>query len=152
MLKVGIGTDLHRLALGRPLILGGVSIPSQWGSIAHSDGDALIHALIDSLVSPVAATDIGRLFPDSDPAYRGADSMHLLREASGRFLQGVTIHNIDAVITLDAPRLSPHIDSMRGSIAQALGIETAQVTIKAKTSENTQPYSVEAQVVSLMEI
>ncbi len=152
MLRVGLGEDIHRLAAGGPLILGGVPIDGEVHAVAHSDGDALVHALIDALLGPLCSESIGSLFPDSDPAYRGADSMELLRIVKQRYLEGVTILNLDSVVILDRPRLVPVLPRIRENIAGALGIDPAQVGIKGKTSEQTATDRVEARVVVLMEI
>jgi 2-C-methyl-D-erythritol 2,4-cyclodiphosphate synthase len=145
-----MGYDLHRLESGGKLILGGVDLDSPMGAVAHSDGDALVHAIIDALVTPATGENIGSLFPDTDPAYKGISSLELLRRAN-ESLGGIVIQNIDAVIVLDAPKLSGHIDAMRRNIAAVLGIEPSQVGIKAKTSENTRPGIVEAYAVLLFE-
>ena len=135
-MKVGIGYDSHRLAEGRPLILGGVTIPSERGLLGHSDADALIHAIIDALLGAMAEGDIGRHFPDSDPAYRGISSVTLLervREMIDR--KGYTVINIDASVLMERPKLAPHIPAMVETIARALDISASVVSVKAKTNE-----------------
>lgn len=135
-MRIGMGYDVHRLTEGRKLIIGGVEIPYEKGLFGHSDADVLIHAIMDALLGAAGLGDIGRHFPDTDPAYEGISSVRLLQHVGGlleenRFL----IENIDAVIIAQAPRMSPHIDRMRENIAEALGILTEQVNIKATTEE-----------------
>ncbi|QJR22531.1 2-C-methyl-D-erythritol 2,4-cyclodiphosphate synthase [Brevinematales bacterium NS] len=151
MLRVGLGYDLHRLARGLPLWIGGVRIESPMGCVAHSDGDVLVHALIDALVGPFAHTDVGTLFPDTDERYRGIRSLDLLREVKERILEGVKIHNIDMVIILDSPKLSPYRESIRQNIAQVLDIPVDAVSLKAKTSEHTALDRIVCHVVVLLE-
>lgn len=151
MICVGLGYDLHRLALGLPLWIGGVRIDSSYGCIAHSDGDVLVHALIDALVGPFHHTDIGSLFPDTDPRYRGARSLDLLAEVKDRFLGDITIHNIDAVLVLDAPKLSPYRATIAENLACVLGITPDVITLKAKTSEKTALNTISCWVVVLLE-
>ncbi len=151
MLRVGLGYDLHRLAPGLPLWIGGVAIESSWGCIAHSDGDVLIHALIDALVGPFAHTDIGTLFPDTDPRYRGAKSLDLLTEVTERFLKDITIHNIDIVIILDQPKLSPYRERICQTLADTLRIPCDAIHLKAKTSEKTSQDTISCYVTTLLE-
>ncbi|URA09119.1 2-C-methyl-D-erythritol 2,4-cyclodiphosphate synthase [Thermospira aquatica] len=151
MFRVGLGYDLHRLAPGLPLWIGGVAIESAWGCIAHSDGDVLIHALIDALVGPFAHTDIGSLFPDSDPRYKQVRSVELLTDVVERFLKDITIHNIDVVIILDQPKLSPYRDRIRQTLADILGISLDAIHVKAKTSEKTSENTISCYVVALLE-
>ncbi len=134
--RVGAGYDVHRLVPGRELILGGVSIPYSLGLLGHSDADVLVHAIMDALLGAAAMGDIGALFPDTDPAYRGASSLELLKEV-GELLRkrGATIVNIDAVVVAQAPRLAPYIDQARANIAQVLALPTGKVSIKATTTE-----------------
>lgn len=135
-MRIGMGYDVHRLVEGRDLIIGGVKIPYEKGLLGHSDADVLLHAIMDSLLGAAALGDIGKHFPDTDPKYKGADSMVLLREV-GRML-GETdfqIENIDATIIAQAPKMRPHIDAMRQNIADALGIDVSQVNVKATTEE-----------------
>ena len=135
-LRIGQGYDLHRLVLERDLIIGGVKIPHDKGLLGHSDADVLCHAIIDALFGAVAAGDIGRHFPDTDPAFKGADSIKLLQEA-GKILteKWFKIVNIDSTIIIQKPKMAPHTDKMRENIAQALNIRTDKVSVKAKTNE-----------------
>lgn len=136
MIRVGIGYDVHRLTEGRRLILGGVEIPFEKGLLGHSDADVLLHAITDALFGAAAMGDIGSHFPDTDPRWRGADSL-LLLEACGRELAeaGWRVSNIDAVIVAQRPKLLPHVPRMRENIARALGITPEQVSLKGKTEE-----------------
>lgn len=134
---IGFGYDIHRLAAGESLILGGVTFEdAPLGTVAHSDGDVLLHAIMDALLGALALGDIGKHFPDTDPKYQGADSLMLLR-AVGELVatQGVWIVNIDSTIVLERPKLRDHIDEMRSKIAAALAIKPEQVSVKATTSE-----------------
>lgn len=135
-MRIGMGYDVHRLVEGRDLILGGVRIPYEKGLLGHSDADVLLHAIMDSLLGAAALGDIGKHFPDTDQRYKGADSMELLREV-GRMLSENHFHvgNIDATIIAQAPKMRPHIDTMRQNIADALGISISQVNVKATTEE-----------------
>lgn len=132
-MRIGIGNDIHRLIEGRPLILGGVEIPYSKGEEAHSDGDVLVHAIIDAILGACAKGDIGRLFPPSDERYKDADSLQLLKQAVE--YTGAKIINIDSSITLEEPKLSPYISAMRERIAEVLSIDINRVSIKAKTNE-----------------
>lgn len=135
-LRVGIGTDIHALVGGRPLIIGGVEIPHFRGLLGHSDADVLAHAVADAVLSAARLGDIGKLFPDSDPAYAGADSMKLLAVVAERIREeGFQVIDVDAVITAQQPKLSPHREQMRQNIASALGISPDNVGVKATTSE-----------------
>ena len=134
-MRIGQGWDLHRLEKGRPLIIGGVTIPFEKGCAAHSDGDVLIHALIDALLGAAAEGNIGILFPDSDPQYKNADSRELLRETVKRFSPRWKTVNVDATVVLQAPKLNPFIDEMRSRLAADLNLDTAAVSIKPKTHE-----------------
>jgi len=135
-LRIGHGYDVHRLTEGRALILGGVNIPYEKGLDGHSDADVLVHAVMDALLGAAALGDIGQHFPDTDPAYAGADSIRLLREV-GRLLaaQGWRVGNIDATILAQRPKLAPYIPEMRRCISDALDIPTANVSVKATTEE-----------------
>ncbi|WMC93138.1 2-C-methyl-D-erythritol 2,4-cyclodiphosphate synthase [Kineothrix sp. MB12-C1] len=135
-MRIGMGYDVHRLVEDRDLIVGGVTIPYEKGLLGHSDADVLLHAVMDALLGAAALGDIGKLFPDTDEAYKGASSMELLKEV-GRQLEEscFLIENIDATIIAQAPKMRPHIDKMRENIAQALGIDIAQVNVKATTEE-----------------
>ena len=136
MIRVGQGYDLHRLVEDRDLILAGVKIPHRLGLDGHSDADVLAHAVIDALLGAVALGDIGNYFPDTDPQYKDADSMELLRiTASMINKQGWRIGNLDTTVIAQAPKLAPHIDAMRRSLADALEIDIEAVSIKAKTNE-----------------
>lgn len=132
-MRIGIGNDIHRLIEGRPLILGGVEIPYSKGEDAHSDGDVLVHAIIDAILGACAKGDIGTLFPPSDERYKNADSLQLLKQAAE--YTGAKIINIDSSITLEEPKLRPYITTMRERIAEVLSIDIDRVSIKAKTNE-----------------
>ncbi|MDP4623337.1 MAG: 2-C-methyl-D-erythritol 2,4-cyclodiphosphate synthase [Hydrogenophaga sp.] len=154
-IRVGEGWDTHALVAGRPLILGGVHIPHPTGLMGHSDADALRHAITDALFGAAALGDIGRHFSDTDPAFKGADSLVLLREAATRVrAAGFEIGNIDSTVVAQAPKLAPHIDAMRRNIAQAVGVDLACVNVKAKTAEKMGPVgegrAMEARAVALI--
>lgn len=139
-LRVGEGWDTHALVADRPLILGGVTIPHTHGLLGHSDADALLHAITDALLGGAALGDIGRHFPDTDPRFKGADSVVLLQEAARRVQEaGWGIVNVDATIVAQAPKMAPHIQAMRECIAQALAIPADRVNVKAKTAEKMGP-------------
>lgn len=134
--RVGQGFDVHALVEGRRLVLGGVSIPHTHGLLGHSDADALLHALIDALLGAAGLGDIGRHFPDTDPAYKDADSRELLRHACRKVMDaGWAVGNIDATIHAQAPKIGPYAKAMVANIASDLGVEEHQVNIKAKTNE-----------------
>ncbi len=134
--RIGQGFDVHALVSGRPLILGGVVIPFDRGLLGHSDADALLHALCDALLGAAALGDIGRHFPDTDPAYAGADSRVLLRAVASKVrAAGFEIGNVDATIIAQAPKMAPHIPAMVACIAADLGIGADRVNVKAKTTE-----------------
>ena len=135
-MRVGMGYDVHRLVEDRALIIGGVNIPYEKGLLGHSDADVLLHAISDALLGAAALGDIGKHFPDTDPAYKGISSMILL-EHVGNLLEekGFLIENIDATIIAQAPKMRPYIDAMRENIAQALGLRVEQVNVKATTEE-----------------
>ncbi|MBQ9589715.1 MAG: 2-C-methyl-D-erythritol 2,4-cyclodiphosphate synthase [Butyrivibrio sp.] len=135
-MRIGMGYDVHRLVEGRDLIMGGVKIPYEKGLLGHSDADVLLHAIMDALLGAAALGDIGKHFPDTDPKYKGADSMALLREV-GKMLEEnrFMVENIDATIIAQAPKMRPFIDEMRNNIAGALGIDVSQVNVKATTEE-----------------
>lgn len=135
-MRIGMGYDVHRLVEGRKLILGGVDIPYEKGLLGHSDADVLLHAIMDALLGAAALGDIGKHFPDTDEKYRGISSMKLLIEV-GKLLEQncFLIENIDATIIAQAPKMRPHIDTMRENIAKALGIDISQVGVKATTEE-----------------
>jgi 2-C-methyl-D-erythritol 4-phosphate cytidylyltransferase/2-C-methyl-D-erythritol 2,4-cyclodiphosphate synthase len=135
-LRIGNGYDLHRLVAGRPLILGGVRIPFEKGLEAHSDGDAICHAVTDAVLGASGAGDIGRHFPDSDPTWKNADSIDLLRRAVAiAHDAGYAIVNVDVIVIAEKPKLAPHVDSIRGNLAAALGCDASQVSVKGKTNE-----------------
>lgn len=138
--RIGEGWDIHALAAGRPLILGGVNVPHGMGLEGHSDADALAHAITDAMLGAAGLGDIGRHFPDTDAAYKGADSMVLLAEAARRVrAAGFEIGNIDSTVIAQAPRLAPHIPAMRGRLSAVLGLAVDQVNVKAKTAERMGP-------------
>ena len=136
-LRIGQGYDVHQLVEGRKLIMGGVDIPHTRGLLGHSDADVLAHAVADALLGGVRGGDIGKLFPDSDPAYEGADSMKLLAAVAG-FVRdrGYEILDVDSVIAAQAPKLSPYRDQMRENLARAMGISPENVGVKATTTEH----------------
>ena len=135
-LRIGHGYDVHRLVEGRRLILGGVDIPWEKGLLGHSDADVLVHAIMDALTGAARLGDIGKLFPDTDPAYAGISSLKLLREV-GRLLgeKGFDVVNIDATLLAQAPKVGPYRPQMAANVAEALGIDPEQVNIKATTEE-----------------
>jgi len=135
-MRIGHGYDVHRLTAGRKLILGGVEIPHTLGLLGHSDADVLLHAVSDALLGAAALGDIGCLFPDTDSAYKDADSLELLRIVAARVREaGWQLGNLDCTILAQAPKLRPHIDKMRENIAAACGVDVAQVSVKATTEE-----------------
>lgn len=136
LFRIGHGYDVHRLCANRKLILGGVDIPYEKGLLGHSDADVLLHAISDALLGALALGDIGKHFPDSDPAYAGADSLMLLQKV-GELLKanGYVPSNIDSTIIAQAPKLAPHIQTMRQNIANALSIDVDTVSVKATTEE-----------------
>ncbi|MBW3137952.1 2-C-methyl-D-erythritol 2,4-cyclodiphosphate synthase [Ferrimonas balearica] len=136
MMRIGHGFDVHKFGGEGPLILGGVSVPFEQGLLAHSDGDVVLHAISDALLGAVAMGDIGRHFPDTDPAYSGADSRVLLRHCYGLVReQGYRLGNLDVTIIAQMPKMAPHIDAMRANLAADLGVELSQVNVKATTTE-----------------
>jgi 2-C-methyl-D-erythritol 2,4-cyclodiphosphate synthase len=154
-LRIGEGWDVHQLVSGRPLVLGGVTIAHSHGLLGHSDADALLHALTDALFGAAALGDIGRHFPDTDPAFQGADSGVLLAECARRVrAAGWQIVNVDATIVAQSPRLAPHIPAMVLRIAELLAVTPAQVNVKAKTAEKLGPVgegrAIEARAVCLL--
>jgi 2-C-methyl-D-erythritol 2,4-cyclodiphosphate synthase len=153
--RIGEGWDVHALVTGRPLVLGGITVPHTHGLLGHSDADALLHAITDALLGAAALGDIGRHFPDTDAAFRGADSAVLLAEAARRVqAAGYAIGNIDATVIAQAPKLAPHIPKMCERIAEVLGLDRGQVNVKAKTAENMGPVgegrAIEARAVCLL--
>ena len=134
--RIGHGYDVHKLVADRRLILGGVEIPHTVGLLGHSDADVLVHALMDALLGAAALGDIGHLFPDSDPAYAGADSLKLLRAVMERIRAGgYAVSNVDCTVLAQAPKLAPHILTMRERLAAAMGVAVGQVSVKATTEE-----------------
>lgn len=135
-MRIGQGYDLHRLTVGRPLILGGVMIPFGKGLQGHSDADAVCHAVTDAILGAAGAGDIGRHFPDTDPAWKDANSIALLARAAGIVrAAGYAVVNVDLVVIAQAPKILPHVDAMRANLARALGIDAEQVSVKGKTNE-----------------
>lgn len=136
MLRIGHGYDVHRLAEDRALILGGVNIPFDKGLLGHSDADVLIHAIMDAILGAAALGDIGGLFPDTDPAYKGADSMLLLKEVI-RVIddKGYKVGNIDATLIAQRPKIKPYLSQMRQNIADACGVDVDFINVKATTEE-----------------
>ena len=134
--RVGLGYDIHRLAAGRRLVLGGVAIDHPSGLLGHSDGDVLLHAVMDAVLGAAALGDIGTHFPSEDPSYAGADSSQLLRRVASKVREaGYAIVSIDGTVVADAPRLSGHTGAMRDAIARGLGVAPEAVSVKAKTNE-----------------
>ena len=135
-MRIGMGYDVHKLVPNRDLILGGVKIPHELGLLGHSDADVLLHSIMDALLGAAALGDIGKHFPDTDPAYKGADSVKLLEHVRRLIREaGYSIENIDATIIAQRPKMRPHIDTMRRNIKEALGIELDQINVKATTEE-----------------
>ena len=154
-IRIGEGWDTHQLVAGRPLILGGVTIPHTHGLLGHSDADALAHAITDALLGAAALGDIGKLFPDTAAEFKGADSMVLLAEAYRRVrAAGWQLVNLDSTIVAQAPRMAPHIGAMRARLAEVLGVDAGQVNVKAKTAEKMGPVgegrAIEARAVALL--
>ncbi len=135
-MRIGHGYDVHRLVENRALIIGGVEIPYEKGLLGHSDADVLLHAISDALLGAAALGDIGKLFPDTDPKYKGADSLVLLREVCSKVREnGYQIENIDATVLAQAPKLRPYIDEMRARISAYTGIDIDSISVKATTEE-----------------
>ena len=135
-MRIGHGYDVHRLVPGRRLILGGVEIPFEKGLLGHSDADVLTHAVMDALLGAAALGDIGKLFPDTDPAYAGADSLGLLKRVALLLKErGYTLSNLDCTVLAQAPKLAPYIEVMRKNLADACGTDSANVSVKATTEE-----------------
>ena len=136
MLRIGHGFDVHAFAEGRPLVLGGVHVPCERGLAGHSDADVVAHAVMDAVLGALRAGDIGKLFPDTDPAYEGADSLDLMREVAGLVRsRGWRVVDVDCTIAAQAPKLAPHREEMRANMAAALGVPTDSVGVKATTTE-----------------
>lgn len=135
-MRIGHGYDVHRLVEGRKCIIGGVDIPFEKGLLGHSDADVLLHAIMDAILGAMAAGDIGKLFPDKDPAFAGADSLMLTRRvAEVMARRGYRLVNLDATVIAQAPKMAPHIPAMREHIAEALGVEVDRISVKATTEE-----------------
>ena len=135
-MRIGHGYDVHRLVEGRRCIIGGVDIPFEKGLLGHSDADVLLHAVMDAVLGAMAAGDIGKLFPDNDPAYKGADSLVLTRRvAEVMHERGYRLGNIDATVIAQAPKLAPHIPAMRENIAAAFGVDAVRISVKATTED-----------------
>jgi len=155
MIRIGIGHDTHRLEAGDTLTIGGVSIPHEKGFVAHSDGDVLLHALIDAVVGALGWGDIGEWFPDTDPQHKGADSKQLTSEVMRKVqTEGWVVGNIDAIIFAQQPKLSIYKEEMEQQLAKLTSIEPGQVNVKAKTGEKVGPVgreeAISAQVAVLM--
>lgn len=134
--RVGLGFDVHRLVEGRPCMLGGVKLPHPTGPLGHSDGDAVLHAITDALLGAAGLDDLGTLFPDSDPKWKGADSARLLRAAVEKVrAAGFRVINVDVVIATEGPRIAPHRAAMRQRIGELLDLEANAVNVKGKTLE-----------------
>ena len=135
-MRIGFGYDVHRLAENRRLVLCGVEIPYEFGLLGHSDADVAVHALMDAILGALALGDIGHLFPDSDPKYKDADSMELLREVIGKMTEsGYVLGNLDITIIAEKPKLAPYIQKMRENLAEVFGCEINRVSVKATTEE-----------------
>lgn len=135
-MRIGHGYDVHRLVEGRKCIIGGVEIPYEKGLLGHSDADVLLHAVMDAVLGAMAAGDIGKLFPDNDPTYKGADSLVLTRRVAEVMVErGYRLGNIDATVIAQAPKMAPHIPLMRQNIAAAFGVEVDRISVKATTEE-----------------
>ncbi len=153
--RIGEGWDLHALAPGRKLVIGGIEVPFERGLLGHSDADVLLHAITDALLGAAGLGDIGRHFPDTDERFRGADSALLLTEAARRVrAQGFQIGNVDSTVIAQAPRLAPYVDRMRDCIAAALDLAPERVNVKAKTAEKMgavgQGLAIEARAIVLL--
>ena len=136
MSRAGIGYDLHRLAAGRKLVLGGIEVPFEKGPVGHSDGDALAHAICDALLGAAGLGDIGTHFPDTDPKWKNAHSLCFLEHVRGLLAERhLRIMHLDAIVITERPKLGPHFSAMREALAQALGIDTSRINLKAKTNE-----------------
>ena len=136
MIRIGHGYDVHAFAEGRKCIIGGVEIPYEKGLLGHSDADVLLHAISDSILGAAALGDIGRHFPDTDPAFKGADSLVLLERVCALIKElGYSVVNVDATVIAQAPKMAPHIDKMRENIARVLGVDIDFINVKATTEE-----------------
>ncbi len=156
MHRIGFGFDAHKFSAETRLVLGGVEIPFEFGLKGHSDADVLAHAVTDAILGAAALGNIGQLFPDTDPQYKGADSLDLLRRALELTADaGYVVVNLDSTIVAQRPKLNPHIDAMRTRLSECLGIDTARISVKAKTNEAVGPEgreeAISAQAVVLLE-
>ncbi len=156
MQRVGIGHDTHRLAVGGPLVLGGLRIEHNQHAIGHSDADVLLHAITDALLGAAAMGDIGDLFPDTDPANKGRDSAGMLQAAVAKIAEaGYRIVNLDCIVFAERPQLSPHKSALREQIAEIVGLQVELVSVKAKTGESVGPIgreeAISAQCIALLE-
>lgn len=156
MSRVGIGYDLHRLAAGRKLILGGIELPFDKGPVGHSDGDALVHAICDALLGAAGLGDIGTHFPDTDPQWKGSPSLIFLEHVRGLLAERhLRIAHIDAIVIAERPKLGAHFPAMREALADALGTEPSRINLKAKTNEGVDAVgrgeAIAAQAVAMLE-
>lgn len=136
MFRIGIGTDIHRLVAGRPLILGGILIPSEVGAVGHSDADALSHAVIDALLGALAESDIGTHFPDTDPQWKDIESTELLSRVMWLVRErGYDLVNLDSVVMIEKPKLKPFVNAIRQKLAEVLKVSCLSISVKAKTAE-----------------
>lgn len=156
MLRIGLGYDIHRLEQGRKLMIGGVEIPHAKGSLGHSDGDVLIHAIIDAVLGACGLGDIGTHFPDSDPQYKGLASAVLLTRTREEIAKMARVEYLDTTVIVQKPKLEPHLDAMRKKVAEILEIGVEKISIKAKTAEGLGPVgkeeALEAYAVALLEV
>jgi 2-C-methyl-D-erythritol 2,4-cyclodiphosphate synthase len=155
-IRIGQGWDVHRIVTGRPLILGGITIPSEFGLAGHSDADVLSHAITDAILGAIAAGDIGMHFPDTDPRWKGCDSLQFLRHACDLAAQaGYQIVNVDSTVILERPKLKDYRLAIRESLAKTMALDSGQVSVKFKTAEGVGPAgegkSAEAQAVVLLD-
>lgn len=148
-MRIGSGWDLHRLVAGRRLMIGGYQVPSSVGEEGHSDGDVLVHAIIDAIYGALADGDIGSHYPDTDPRYKDADSLELLRDTMTH-LGSHRIVNLDSTVILQSPKLREHINAIRISLSEAMGISLEQISVKAKTTEHLLENAVVAQATVLL--
>ena len=156
MIRIGIGKDIHRLVEGRRFLLGGVKIPFEKGELGHSDGDVLAHAITDALLGAAGLGDIGELYPPADPAWKDADSLELLKNAWDKVMaHGWRLVNLDCTVSCEMPKILPHRESIRRSLAQSLNADPGQIFVKGKTNEGLGPIgtgeAVEALAVCLIE-
>ncbi len=154
-MRVGIGWDIHRLEPGARLVLAGVDIPSESGAVSRTDGDVVLHALIDAMLGAACLGDIGGMFPETDDRFLGVPSCDLLRQATDRVLrEGYSLNNVDVNVILERPKLRPHFDRMRARLSELLGMDLNRINVKARTSEGMGPIgvgdAVVAQVVLLL--